>query len=434
MRKLLLTILPFLLMLLATAMLVEAGARFWLQRLATDAQFRRYATLDEYRAKYERLGESATPYLPHRYLGYVTSPNYHGVGKTHNSLGFRSVEFPARKPKDEFRIVCLGGSTTYGIYARDLSDAADAQWIIEKGLRNKNDYPTLDLLARRSGMKDYEDLACNYTYPGFLERRLHELGYTQVRVINAGAEGYTSYESMLNFELRCLDVDPDLVIVYEGYNDIHTRLVWPHQVYLGDNSGSNVHSAGWYLPLPWYLRSDALRIALIAAGRASSPVDLSTTFGKTPPVSHFFKYTKQIANHTYPSDFFVKHPVEDFFRSNKPVYFKRNLETIAAVAKAHGITPVLLTFACSPTPIGETFDTPQYRAALAEHNDVVRSIGAAGEAHVFDFAAAFPQNADLFTDIIHLTADGGKTQARLIADYLVNEKLLPAPAGAAQGN
>lgn len=39
-------------------------------------------------------------------------------------------------------------------------------------------------------------------------------------VINAGVPGYTSAESMINYQLRVSRLKPDLVIIYHGYNDL----------------------------------------------------------------------------------------------------------------------------------------------------------------------------------------------------------------------
>jgi hypothetical protein len=46
---------------------------------------------------------------------------------------------------------------------------------------------------------------------------------------------------LINLELRVLDLDPDLILVYHGINDIQARFVWPPETYFGDNSGSKVH-------------------------------------------------------------------------------------------------------------------------------------------------------------------------------------------------
>jgi lysophospholipase L1-like esterase len=57
-----------------------------------------------------------------------------------------------------------------------------------------------------------------------------------VQVINAGVGGYNCWEVLINLELRVLDLDPDLIIIYEGRNDVRAGLVEPAS-YRGDDSG-----------------------------------------------------------------------------------------------------------------------------------------------------------------------------------------------------
>jgi len=112
--------------------------------------------------------------------GYVMRPGtcvrlktteYDGILRT-NSRGIVGPEVPATKEPGEFRVVVLGDSYTVG------------------------------------GQVPYEQ-----TFPALLERDLHDAGYANVRVINAGVGGYTTFnESGLLAE----DLDwmkPDLVVL-----------------------------------------------------------------------------------------------------------------------------------------------------------------------------------------------------------------------------
>ena len=112
-------------------------------------------------------------------------------------MGYRNDEFPLEKPDGVYRIVALGGSSTYDVAIEDNAATFTAQ--LEKLL--KEDY-----------------------------------GYQNVQVINAGVPGYNSWEMLVNLEFRVLDLNPDLVIIYEGVNDVHARLVEP-SAYRGDDLG-----------------------------------------------------------------------------------------------------------------------------------------------------------------------------------------------------
>jgi len=99
-----------------------------------------------------------------------------------NSLGFRGAEIAVEKPPGTFRIVALGGSTTFGYHL---------------------------------SIKSTQD-----TYPYKLEQELRRrLPARQIEVVNAGVPGYTMRMSLLNFVTRITWLDPDMIIVYHGAND-----------------------------------------------------------------------------------------------------------------------------------------------------------------------------------------------------------------------
>ena len=75
----------------------------------------------------------------------------------------------------------------------------------------------------------------------------------------------------------------------------------------------------------------------------------------------------------------------------------------------------------------------EYRRALDEGNEVVRRVGRATGAPVFDFAAEMPEEKRYFTDGRHFTREGNRLRASLFADFLIAEKLLPGPASQASG-
>ena len=120
--------------------------------------------------------------------GYVMRPSlcvrlrtreYDQVLRT-NSRGMVGPDLPATKAPGEFRIVVLGDSYTVG------------------------------------GQVPYEQ-----TFPAVLEQQLRQRGYSQVRVINAGVGGYTTYNEagLLREDLSWLQPDLVVVAVFVG-NDV----------------------------------------------------------------------------------------------------------------------------------------------------------------------------------------------------------------------
>jgi hypothetical protein len=120
------------------------------------------------------------PYLEHR-----LTPNFEGIYEGGavkvNSLGFRGREFSIQKPKGTYRIIAIGESTTFSL-----------------------------------GCSDNE-----HTYPSLLEKKLkEEINNKNIEVINAGIPSYTSFQCLMLFELELLSLDPDLIIIYTGWNEM----------------------------------------------------------------------------------------------------------------------------------------------------------------------------------------------------------------------
>ena len=97
-----------------------------------------------------------------------------------NSDGFRSPEISENKPSNTFRVFVVGGSTTYGAGVNDAN-----------------------------------------TIPSLLQKKIDEKNYAQtIEVINAGFQGARSIEEVKLVKEKLLDFAPDIIIVYDGYNDV----------------------------------------------------------------------------------------------------------------------------------------------------------------------------------------------------------------------
>ncbi len=366
--------------------LAEGAARLWLTRLADEDSFRRYASIEMLRARIRGSSQALSLYVPHRYLGFTPAPNYRGGRNHHDARGFRGGAPSADKAAGEFRIACLGGSTTYGNTVDAPEEAYPAQLEVE--------------LRRRTGRN--------------------------IRVVNAGASGWSSLESLINLETRVLDLEPDLVIVYHGINDVATRLVWPPAAYRSDKSGSLLHSAGLDAAPPWPEQLTLVRIFLVATGRIRSHLDLAESLGRIASTAQYFHFTQQKTDGSYPSGIFRKVPAERILAVNPPRYLRRNLESLIGVARAHGVTLVLATFAWSEkVTYDPVLTAPEIVNAMAEQNELVLAVGREREVPVYDFAAEMPDDPSLYVGAVHMGVEGSRVQARLFADFLLREGLVP---------
>ncbi len=147
-------------------------------------------------AKYRDRFESQVYYAAHDVLPYVLRPgtwtndDWGGalagpdtVGSFTFTVNERRLRGPAPAPDfpaEGTRILCLGGSTTFGTGCR----------------------------------------ADSLSYPGQLEARLRgRFPGRPLEVLNGGVPRYRSAESLLNLG-RLADLAPDLVLIYHGINDI----------------------------------------------------------------------------------------------------------------------------------------------------------------------------------------------------------------------
>ena len=348
---------------LLTFCLLEIGARLWLNYLATPEQYDRFVL-------YTNIKPADFAFTPHPYLSYYPTPNYHKGQTSHNSLGYRGDEFPLKKPEGIYRIVVLGGSSTYDVRIENNADIFTAQ--LQKQL--KEDY-----------------------------------SYQNVQVINAGVPGYNSWELLANLEFRVLDLDPDLVIIYEGVNDVHARLVEP-SVYRGDDLGRR---QAWQAPRVALWEHSALLRILSRTMNTSRQVGIDDFVSSPTYLSWPFDYRLLEDN---------LDPVE-ILKENPPVYFQQNLENMVAVAKEHNVKIMFSTWAYSPYLKDYAAET-YYQQGFKENNAVVKAVATDQHIPLFDFAAVMPQDAKYWADGRHSNEAGALVKARLFAEFIDAQGLI----------
>jgi len=105
-------------------------------------------------------------------------PNQHFATHNINSHGFRGPEISLEKPENIFRIFVLGGSSLFGVGATSDEN----------------------------------------TIPGYLQKEFDKAGL-KVEVINAGIGYAESTTESYYIKNMLVDFNPDLFIIYDGWND-----------------------------------------------------------------------------------------------------------------------------------------------------------------------------------------------------------------------
>jgi lysophospholipase L1-like esterase len=314
---------------------------------------------------------------PHPYLAYANKPGFrsepHGLDRhqiSHNQLGFRGPETTWDKPEGVWRIVCLGGSSTYG------------------------HGPTSDAT----------------TWPARLQAHLNEAGPPlRVEVINGGCQGYSTFESLVNLSLRMVDLEPDLVVVYHAINDARCAL-WPRV------ERDNTHwRALWPIE-----RTSALERLL----------SRSTTWLLLKGLDPAWKAGRSGDLGWYA---IVGYPAEDWKLSPSAelgfASVRRNLESIVAVSRGHGAQVVLGLQAMRWSDL-DRFGTKEAQVeGLRRVLQITREVGGELDVPVVDLAAPLEAEAErqrvadgkdtVFTSEVHLTNEGADLLARTLAQSIL---------------
>ena len=344
---------------------------------------------------------------PHPFLAYVNKPNYRSrerskVQISHNSIGLRGPEVEMPKPKGVFRIVCLGGSSTYG----------------HGPTSNENTWPARleqHLLAAKPGMR--------------------------VEVINGGCRGYSTFESLGNYAFRMRDLVPDLVIVYHTVNDMRCALYF-------DVQRDNTHFRAKWLQAPaasafpsythmfwrryltdYFDRFGDLGNFLIV----DFDIHLKQLPTGAPPRPRAYTIKDELPPDKARD---LRTMMEQDLKNTGLGYrnFYRNLSSIIALAEDDDAPVVLATQAYKPS------EDPKIGAdekrAFAEMTGLLRKLAASKDALLVDIQGAVTaesarrvgaKESPLFIDSVdcvevHLTNDGADFVARVFAEALLQGK------------
>ncbi len=375
-KKLILSVLATLFGLL----MLEGFLGVYLSRIADLSFLRKYGSVEQLEAW------MGPPKLEkHAQLQYVTVPDYRSRDNLnrHNALGFRGEDVTLEKDEGVTRIVCIGGSTTYseGVHPYPLS------------------------------------------YPFLLQAWLMNNTTAKVEVINAGVSGYSSKETLINFEKRVLPLDPDILLIYHGINDIYGRLVWPPEAFVRDGSGVWNYT-GTHPLLRLAGRSHLLRMIFVRMKWMEPAISYTASLVSLADTAYSDDLNRQLTHGSYPEGVFETVSLHRMLKENDARYFEQNMRQLIDRAREEGVKPLLISFAVQvPAPGNQALSLSAFQDALEEHNRVVRRMAADTGTQLIDLQAALHGDPDLFTDGVHFNAAGNGARARVIGQYLLDQVL-----------
>lgn len=324
--------------------------------------------------------EQALNERPHPYLLWENTPEYispEGIRQT-NNLGYRNREdFDITKDAKVFRILALGGSTTWGYLLDDPED----------------------------------------TWPSQLEEMLNDAlsassDFDRIEVINGGLNYATSAELLLHYLFRDRYLDPDIVILHTGGND--AKLLLFHD-YSPDYS---FFRPGWTANIHRLRTGEGFLI------RHSSIAKLLYAFWLNDSVA-LPHVNKQDKSFDLKPTYYVQNA-----ETNEPIGFERNLRLLLTNIVSDGAKPILFPFVLTSD---EQFDTLSaesaervaftrkiregYLIALAKNNDVMRSLSIE---YQIPLILLSPEKipTEYFLDDAHLSKEGEGIKARFVANQI----------------
>ena len=175
--------------LIAPILLLETGARLLLPSRETGLLASRpvaalYPDLAEPERIFEEVTAESLEWRP--YELFAMRPGLEGRHFSTNALGLRGGETSPSKPEGVFRIAVLGGSAAWGYGSS--SNAATVPALLQAGL-----------LRRRPDLT--------------------------IEVLNAAQPGYVSTQQLIFFHREVAKLEPDLVLLLDGYNDIVADMI-----------------------------------------------------------------------------------------------------------------------------------------------------------------------------------------------------------------
>jgi len=378
-------------LLLVTLFIVALIADFALGKLAS--------VPDPYSREWAKPN-SINPYIrieyPRNYVATTDAePGLPGVvgpsQLTTNNVGFRGDSLATPKPADEYRVFMVGGSSTECFYLDD-----DA------------------------------------TFPRVAERELSawRAQGRRIRVYNVGLSGAASDDHLAMVSHRLLHLEPDLIVVSAGINDLRRAIVGFDYLHF-DTYGPEHWVPNWKRAL---MKSQiARRIFYLRTGLSTDPRRIQ----EDRPMKSQYGRAATLQRSVPESDALPREDVASY---------ERNLRSLVGMLKANGVSLVLVT---QPTTWdsadagadswhwmrhyeGVTYREAAMDAAMERVNDVTRRVAAADSIPVYDIVREIPRTLDYFYDDCHFNTAGaawvGSRVAAFLAETMGFEPAAEAPA------
>jgi lysophospholipase L1-like esterase len=347
------------------ALLESTSAVLLADRLAGESTARAlFAQVFDGSADRTRAANTAN-YVSHHYLDFALNPGLGKSGKRHIDPHYRIRRAEALRPRAQvaWRALVLGGSTTYG-----------------------------ELIAREEDTWVYR-----------LEQKMRAAHGADYDVVNGGVGGYNVIENFIHYLLLLDELEPDVVILYIGINDVHPRLIGDIEP---DYSNSRIawrgDSSSLPIPNPSLASFATYRLLLLRSIEQRQ-------------LAHLYLYVQR----PYP-------PLNEWpaaLQRNGTDVYRRHFRNLARLIRAEGRRVVVVPQVFVPRTDKRHQRLDEiFAEGVREDNDVDREVARElGLPFVEEAATAFG-SADLI-DNCHFNVAGSEKMAELISRFLESERV-----------
>lgn len=317
-------------------------------------------------------------------------PGLRGIGPQNvfstDNLGFRGDFLTIPKPKNEFRIFLVGGSTTECFY---LDDGKALNSVLQEQLMQRAP----------------KDVA--------------------VKVYGAGKSGDASDDHISMIAHRIVQLEPDMIVLFSGVNDLtrsiyeydYLHLTRPAEFFEPRASTFALWATDYQIPRRLYylkMRLSPTERQVLEQVPLTTNVQQKRRLGQGAPISN-------------------ERPRVD------TAAYAHNLRTVVGAAKANHVQVVLITqqstWNSAVDPEAAKWHAVLYRngvnyredfmdQALEALNDQMRAVAAEESVPIYDLAKAMPKTLEFFYDDVHFNENGARRAATELAALITDKQLI----------